>query len=344
MRGLFLALIHFSLTQISTLAQAEVPYIDDRSDAASLITSLYNAINRNEYGRAYGYFSEPPGKSFADYENGFAGTLRVELGLGEVSAEGSAGSTYYTVPVAIKSINADKSEKIFAGCYTVRMVNAEQDPPARGLEITAGKLKPSDSTSLEGAYPETCNDIQTPADATAGEAEAIKSFVALFGANCPISNEVLAGSQAPQSWELEFKSDENSEGALDSRAVLFRFPCMMAAYNESAVYFLAGREGLFPVSFAQPDLAISYEDEEHAKLKAMAIKGFGSVFELVNSDFDPVAKTIGTFSKWRGIGDASSNATYTFREGRFVLTEYDADPTYNEEMDPVTLVKDGKVQ
>lgn len=343
MRFVRLALIFFSLARLTTLAQAEVPYIDDRSDAASLVTSLYNAINRHEYGRAYGYFAEPPAKSFADYEKGFADTLRVELDLGPVSEEGAAGSVFYTVPVAIKSINADKSEKVFAGCYTVRRINAPQEPPVRVLEITSGKLKPSDSVMLEGAYPEACNDIQTPMEASAGEGEAIRSYVALFAASCPISNEVLAGSQKPESWELEkFKSDE--EGAPDSKAVLFRFPCSMAAYNESAVYFLATREGLFPVSFVQPDLAISYEDTDSTKLKAMTVKSFSAVFELVNSDFNPTDKTIGTYSKWRGLGDASSNATYAFRDRRFVLTDFDVDPTYNEEMDPIAVIKDGKVQ
>ncbi len=344
MRFVRLALIFFSLARLTTLAQAEVPYFDDRSDAASLVTSLYNAINRHEFGRAYGYFAEPPAKSFTEYEDGFSDTVRVELDVGPVSEEGAAGSVFYTVPVAIKSINADTTEKVFAGCYTVRRINAQQDAPARALEITAGKLKPSDAVMVEGAYPETCNDIATPRNVLAGESEATRAYVSLFAANCPLSNEVLAGSQSPQSWELEFKSDESSEGEPDSKAVLFRFPCMMAAYNESAVYFLSGAEGLFPLSFAQPDLAISYEDADSAELKAMAVKGYSSVFELVNSDYDPAGNTIGTFSKWRGIGDASSNATYTFREGRFVLTEYDADPTYNEEMDPVSVIKDGKVQ
>ena len=34
-------------------AQQAVPYLDDRSNPTSLIGSLYNAINRGDFARAY---------------------------------------------------------------------------------------------------------------------------------------------------------------------------------------------------------------------------------------------------------------------------------------------------
>lgn len=76
---------------------------------------------------------------------------------------------------------------------------------------------------------------------------------------------------------------------------------------------------------------------------SMVIEGFGSTSELVNSEVDEKQGEISSFSKWRGIGDASSNGVWKFRKGLFVLADFDVDPTYNEEMDPISVMKDGKI-
>ena len=64
-----IALAALAAQGIEARAQEEFPYVDDRSDGAALVRSLYNAINRKEYARAYGYFgaSKPVGefKAFA---------------------------------------------------------------------------------------------------------------------------------------------------------------------------------------------------------------------------------------------------------------------------------------
>ena len=71
-------------------------YLDDRSTAEAVIRSLYNAIDRGEYARAYGYFAEegrePDYEAFAA---GYRDTVGVEVLLGEAVAEGAAGSTYW---------------------------------------------------------------------------------------------------------------------------------------------------------------------------------------------------------------------------------------------------------
>ena len=43
----------------------EAPYVDDRSSAEAVIRSLYSAINRHEFTRAWGYYGDTkPAKDF----------------------------------------------------------------------------------------------------------------------------------------------------------------------------------------------------------------------------------------------------------------------------------------
>jgi Protein of unknown function (DUF1176) len=73
----------------------------------------------------------------------------------------------------------------------------------------------------------------------------------------------------------------------------------------------------------------------------MTLKGFTSSGSLINSEFDPKTNSISSFSKWRGIGDASSNGTWVFEDGAFVLKNFDIDPTYDGESEAISVFKDG---
>lgn len=135
-----------------------IPYVDDRSDGAALVRSLYNAINRKEYARAYGYFgaSRPVGefKAFAD---GYAKTVSVEAKFGKVLTEGAAGSIYSAVPVAIKSIEEGGKARFFSGCYVTRIINPSlQVPPFTPYQIETARLDEAEGP-IEEAIPATCN-------------------------------------------------------------------------------------------------------------------------------------------------------------------------------------------
>ena len=123
------------------LAQ-EPDYLDDRSDPAAIVRSLYNALNRQEYARAWSYFADPkPVADYAAFAAGYAGTTAIDLKVGEVTTEGAAGSLYGAVPVAISATTADGTT-IYAGCYATRQIQpALQEPPFRPLEITSGTLR-----------------------------------------------------------------------------------------------------------------------------------------------------------------------------------------------------------
>lgn len=148
----------FALSCLSAHA-AEPGYHDDRSDAAALVTSLYNAIDRKEYARAWDYFGDAkPAADFQAFAQGYATTERVEVVTGAAGEEGAAGSVYFQLPVAIRAHRADGTAEVFAGCYVVREVNpAIQEPPFRPLQIDSGSLKPV-TADLADALPSRCED------------------------------------------------------------------------------------------------------------------------------------------------------------------------------------------
>jgi hypothetical protein len=137
--------------------QPEPAYLDDRSTAEAVIRSLYNAIDRKEYARAYGYFNARTAPAYEKFAAGYADTESVDVAIGKVSAEGAAGSTYWAAPVAIRAHKTKGGTAIFAGCYTLRLAQpAIQSPPFRGIHIETAKLKAAGGTTLEKVVPKSC--------------------------------------------------------------------------------------------------------------------------------------------------------------------------------------------
>jgi hypothetical protein len=323
-------------------AEAETPYIDNRSSAELLVRSLYNAIDRKEYARAWSYFANPPSSSFAAYADGYATTESIELEVGKVAEEGAAGSTFYSVPIAIRSRDTANEERSFAGCYTVRQVNgAIQEPPFRPLLIDKGKLKVSSSANLFDALPD-CGAGTTSADDFTPSA-VIDLYKASFAGEC---DAIAPDRQAPIDPDVHVIKYRYAYQAADEPAQvsnLYVFPCSTYAYNWSNVYLIQnGAQRPEVLSFAEPSTDTKFVDDAYEKLTSIAIDGYTALNLLINSEFDAASNTISFFAKGRGVGDISSSGTYTFREGIFVLTDYASDPTGNGEMDPIDLIKNGK--
>lgn len=143
----------------------ENPYYDDRSTAASVIESLYNAINRMEYLRAFSYFAtaedmadpEAAQAAFEAFAEGYADTESVQLLVGPETTEGAAGTVYYTIPVALEATMADGSLESYAGCYTLRLAqpSVQATPPFRPLAITDAALAPAQG-SIDTILPGAC--------------------------------------------------------------------------------------------------------------------------------------------------------------------------------------------
>lgn len=323
-----------ALTQPSWAQTGEGYYLDDRSSPQALVRSLYNAIGRKEYGRAWSYFATPPADTIEAYAEGYADTESIELEVGAPAEEGAAGSVYYTLPVAIEARGADGKERVFAGCYTMRMANPQvQAEEFQPMRIEKGRLAPS-SGPVERALPTSCPDVPELPPQNAWVEKAREKFAASRRDDCDGMND-----EPPQSYEIEFRYASSSQDDPPSTRTLIRFFCGRGAYNEKHVYYLADELGaVTEVHFAEPQLEIHYKDDENAELDSMNVIGFKTQDGLINSDYDPKTTTITAWAKWRGVGDASSSGTWIFREGAFALVKFDVDPTYDGEIEHQTVI------
>lgn len=132
-------------------------YIDNRSTATDVIRSLYSAIDRGEYLRAWSYFHEPDRPDFKSFTEGYADTVSVRLATGDERSEGAAGTVYWAVPVAIEAVHTDGTTTVFAGCYTLSQPNSHLQavPPFQPIGIRDGTLHSADGP-LHEAVPNDC--------------------------------------------------------------------------------------------------------------------------------------------------------------------------------------------
>ncbi len=318
---------------------AEAPYIDDRSTAETLVKSLYNAINRQEYARAWDYFgNEKPAADFESFAKGYEDTSEVQLMTGNVASEGAAGSTFIYVPVAILSIGKDGREKVYAGCYTARFVNPQiQEPPFNPLHIEKGSLQAVE-TAFEDSVPAQCPDAPAPEAGDALLQQAKAAFAATKG-DCE-SERAPEGEETPASYPIPYRYKTDGDEQPMREARLFRFFCSMGAYNITHVYYLhTDLDGLRELQFAMPDIDVRYvDDNPDGQVESVNVVGYLAADRLVNSAFDEATLSISAHSLWRGVGDASSSGFWIFRNGDFTLVKYEVDASYDGEINPETIL------
>jgi hypothetical protein len=120
-------------------------YIDNRSGAGEVISSLFNALNRKEYVRAYSYW-ENPAKAvgpFDKYSKGFSDTGEIKAIFGIVIVDAAAGQWVYKVPVAQLVTTTNGSLQTFVGCYALHVANPGMQAtlPFKPIGITKGQFK-----------------------------------------------------------------------------------------------------------------------------------------------------------------------------------------------------------
>lgn len=118
-------------------------YIDNRSGAVEVVSSLFNAINRKEYVRAFSYWQDPAAVgNYADYAAGFADTGLITATFGSVISDAGAGQYYYQVPVTQTVQTTGGTTQIFVGCYTLHLANPGMQAvmPFEPLGITRGRF------------------------------------------------------------------------------------------------------------------------------------------------------------------------------------------------------------
>ncbi len=118
-------------------------YIDNRSGAVEMVSSLFNAINRKEYVRAFSYWQDPAAVgNYADYAAGFADTGLISATFGTGLSDAGAGQFYYQVPVTQTVQTTTGATQVFVGCYTLHLSNPGMQAvmPFEPLGITKGKF------------------------------------------------------------------------------------------------------------------------------------------------------------------------------------------------------------
>ncbi len=152
---------------LSTVLAQDMPdYQDDRSTPRSVVESLYNAIARHEYLRAWSYFRDEPGRpSLENFAKGYEDTSSVRVRIGDGEAEGAAGSTYTSLPVVIEATGRSGDTSVYAGCYLLRFVvpGIQATPPFEPLGIVKGRLQPAQQ-SFDDARG-SCDNITQPSGA-----------------------------------------------------------------------------------------------------------------------------------------------------------------------------------
>lgn len=336
MRNAFIACL-VAATATPSLAQ-EAPYLDDRSSAAALVRSLYNAIERKEYSRAWSYFSEPPAESLEAYAKGYENTERVEVTVGTPREEGAAGSVYYELPVAVVADRADGSSQVYAGCYTLRMADPTVSETFEPLHIERGALEETEEP-FENALPRKCGDGPDLPQRDGALEKATAIYANLDRCNAVRTGMIGPDDLTPEVHEISFRYAFDSDDQPDRVFRLYRFLCNIGAYNEGHVYFLADDDGeVAPLHFAQPTMDIRYVDDKDEKVDSMRVIGFSTYPYLVNSEYDPETRTVTSHSRWRGLGDASSHGKWIFRNGEFDLVRYEVDASYDGEINGEVVV------
>ena len=182
--------------------------------------------------------------------------------------------------------------------------------------------------------------VTIAADRPAGIAAAEAVARAAFGTECDMNGMAEVPMAEPDgegfghavhrfSYRARYQSAEEPE----IQAELYQIFCGSGAYNIRHAFVLkvSDAQSLRPVAFAAPDLDYAYADEEMSTLKAEPkVRGYRATGLLVNATYDAEKRTITSHTAWRGIGDAWDSGIWTFRNGDFVLTRYEVDPTYGE--------------
>ncbi len=117
---------------VPTAATGE-PY-DDSTDPITLLASLYDALNRGDFARAYGYFDTPPAPSIEAFATQYASTKATLLAVAPPPRIGAAaGSEFAEIPAMTLAVDASGSLRTFGGCFTARRAN-----PSVDLSASAG--------------------------------------------------------------------------------------------------------------------------------------------------------------------------------------------------------------
>ncbi|MBZ0297080.1 MAG: hypothetical protein K8L99_31255 [Anaerolineae bacterium] len=100
----------------------EIPY-DNHDSSVDLLASYYNAINLQDYQRAYDYWENPP-ETYEDFVSGFADTTSVQLIVQPPTfIDAGAGNLHVQIPTVLIAEHTDGNQYIYSGCFVTHKSN-----------------------------------------------------------------------------------------------------------------------------------------------------------------------------------------------------------------------------
>lgn len=157
----------------------ETPYYEDRSGPTNLLASYYNAINRQEYSRAWAYWESPPSPSYEDFVQGFADTVSVLLTVSPPTwFEGAAGSAYTSIPALLSATHVDGSRHNFVACFVTRRPNVGGPEVEREWSLFDATVHPApDNSAAATLLTEACGaTLETEYDDRSGAVRLLASY------------------------------------------------------------------------------------------------------------------------------------------------------------------------
>ncbi len=142
-------------------------YVDSRSTPEGVISSFWNALNREEYARAYSYFEAPaifPGP-YVTFRTGYLDTRNVSGVITSPEKLAATGNWYWKVPVIMRSETKNGIQQAYIGCYIVHQSDPQLfiSPPYNPMGIQKARfeeLSPSaDKSALQTALATACEGL-----------------------------------------------------------------------------------------------------------------------------------------------------------------------------------------
>jgi len=232
---------------------------EDRADPVNALASYFNAVNRKEYPRAYGYWDLPPNTSYEDFAAGYADTASVLLVVSPPTRIGAAaGSMYAAIPTLLLATHNDGSQHNLAGCYVMRSPNPAMTGaagPAWSLYNAAVNAAPGNSTEAT-LLVDACAALVPPQDEMPYEnrTTAVELLASLFNAvNLKDYARAYAHWETPPDPSLE----QFAQGYADTAKVLLAV---------SPPTFIEGAAGSMYTSIPTLLLATHVDGSQHVFL------------------------------------------------------------------------------
>lgn len=127
-----------------------------------VLASFYDAINKKDYRRAYGYWENPP-TGYDQFAQGYADTAKVQvIAQPPTFIDAGAGNLHASIPTVLVSTKTDGSQQTFAGCYTTHKVNIQPDV----WHLAQAQIAPVDAnTAIPTLLAQACAAFGVPGPA-----------------------------------------------------------------------------------------------------------------------------------------------------------------------------------